>query len=124
VLKGNRPADGTEIELMCHFFHQCLKSNIQLSDKYVDDLAAVTLATFNADFSTNGAFWSQAKIAYTNWHTATYVDQENTSRLSKHKNHGFPFLIAQLQKSFAPLGHRVPPSNSTSSFWPDTADLF
>jgi hypothetical protein len=119
VTQGSRAVVGTEMELMAHYFHQCVKAGIKVDDKYIDDLAALTLLLFDADFETNGKFWTKAQDAYLNWHAST--PQFTNARFNKHKTHGFPFLIAQLQARFT---HKVPQSDSASSFWPDDSDLF
>jgi len=111
-----RAAEGTEIELMAHYFHQCVVGKIDVTDQYIDKLAAVNMMLFDGDFSSNGKFWTKAKSAYENWNTDVTI-----SRFSKHKSHGFPFLVAQMQKS---LKLPVPQNNSGSGFWPAASDLF
>lgn len=125
VLQGQRAADGTEIELMAHYFTQCVHNGIAVTDQYVDDLSAVALTLYNADFSSlaaGGKFWTQAKMAYQNWHSNSHVHTFSTAKFSPHKTHGFPFLVAQLSKSMPQ--HRIPSNNSSSGFYPDQADLF
>jgi hypothetical protein len=125
VCQGSRATAGTEIELMAHYFTQCVHNGITVTDTYVDDLAATALALYDADFKAleqGGKFWTKAKAAYHNWHAIASMNTFSTAKFSPHKNHGFPFLVAQMTKSMPQ--HRVPSNNSSSGFYPAAADLF
>ena len=115
-----RPVEEKEIVMMAHFFERCSYAKIDVTDKYISDLAVVAEALWNSDYSPSGPFWSQASSAYYNWHNE-HGNPEVMPRFNKEPVHGFPFLIAQLKKSFA---HPIPRSDSKSEFIPANKDLF
>lgn len=116
----NRPAEEKELVMMGHFFDRCRQANIKLDDQYVAELFTVLNNLFACDFTPNGPFWVKASNAYHGWHNLN-SGSNFPGRFSKEPVHGFPFLIAQLQKSFSKA---VPRSDSKSEFWPEPADLF
>jgi len=118
--KLSRPVEEKEMVMMAHFFDRCRLANIKVDSTYIASLATVLDNLFNGDFSPIGPFWTKASIAYQNWHAVNSYSQSG-ARFNKEPVHGFPFLIAQLQKSF---GQPVPRSDSKSEFWPDAGDLF
>jgi hypothetical protein len=118
---AGRPVDEKEMVMMAHYFHRAEMNGIKIDNQYVDDLSATTCALFNADFSPEGPFWLQVKTAYENWHATQPVYNTGIVRCKKEPLHGFPFLVAQLNKSFL---HRVPMNDSNSGFYPDSNDLF
>jgi len=105
---------------MAHFFERCSYAGIEVTDQYIYDLANVAEATWGSDFSPSGAFWNKASSAYYNWHNK-HGNPAVAPRFNKEPVHGFPFLIAQLAKSFT---HPIPRSDSKSEFVPDAKDLF
>lgn len=116
----NRPVEEKEIVMISYYLQQCVISKINLSDQYVKDLAATARTLWNADFSPSGKFWIRVTNAYHRWHNKNgnpYAD----ARCNKEPVHGYPFMIAQLKKSF---NHPVPTTGVKTSFWPDTTDLF
>jgi hypothetical protein len=114
-----RPAEEKEVTMMGQFFDQCYKSKIKVDDSYIDLLADTALILWNADFNENGLFWNKAGVAYKNWHKAMKIGLR--SRFSKEPVHGMPFLMAQLQKSFA---LPIPSITTSSEFVPNQKDLF
>lgn len=118
--KLQRPVGEKEMVMMAHYFLRCGFDNIKLDAQYINDLATVTETLWQSDFDPSGKFWEQAGIAYNNWH-ALNNNAYATARFNKEPIHGFPFLIAQLNKSFA---HPTPRSDSNSNFWPAAGDLF
>lgn len=123
VSQLQRPIAEKEMVMMAHYFDRCRLAGIDVTPKYIFDLANVATTLWDADFTPTGKFWTKASNAYGNWHSATQ-SFSITARFNKEPIHGFPFLIAQLNKSFVPLGHAVPRSDSNSSFVPATKDLF
>lgn len=120
AVRTGRPAEEKEMVMMGHYFDRCSVDGIDVTDQYIDDLAEVTSNLWDADFSPAGPFWEQVKDAYINWHTSQnspHIDP----RCKKEPIHGFPFMVAQLNKS---LSHPVPRSDSNSNFWPASSDLF
>lgn len=117
--KLGRPVEEKEIVMMAQFFDRCRLGWIDVTSKYIADLANTMDNLFGADFSPTSVFWIKASNAYANWHTR--MVGFGTPRFSKEPNHGMPFLIAQLQKSFP---YPVPNANSGSAFTPGQADLF
>jgi hypothetical protein len=115
-----RPVEEKEMVMMAHFFDRCRLANIAVDSKYIASIAAVIENLFNGDFSPMGQFWTKAGIAYQNWHAVNSYSHSG-ARFNKEPVHGFPFLIAQLQKSF---NGSLPRSDSKSEFWPDQKDLF
>jgi hypothetical protein len=115
-----RPVEEKEMVMMAHFFDRCRLAGITVDSKYIVGVATVIENLFNGDFSPMGQFWTKAGLAYQNWHSVNSYSHSG-ARFNKEPVHGFPFLIAQLQKSFkGPL----PRSDSKSEFWPNQEDLF
>lgn len=116
-----RPVEEKEMVMMAYFFEKCYHSPLVIvDDKFITDVAGVTLSKFNADFSPNSKFWTQATKAYQNWHSL-HVQGVNP-KFSKEPIHGFPFLIAQLNKDLPQ--HNFPQGITNSPFQPAKKDLF
>jgi hypothetical protein len=115
-----RPVEEKEMVMMAHFFDRCRLAGIKVDSKYIVGVATVIENLFNGDFSPMGQFWTKAGLAYQNWHSVNSYSHSG-ARFNKEPVHGFPFLIAQLQKSFKGL---LPRSDSKSEFWPNQEDLF
>lgn len=115
-----RPVEEKEMVMMAHYFDRCRLAGIKVDSAYIAQLATVLENLFSGDFSPMGSFWTKASIAYQNWHAANSYSHSG-ARFNKEPVHGFPFLIAQLQKSF---NGTVPRSDSKSEFWPNAEDLF
>jgi len=120
VTKLQRPTVEKELVMMAHYFDRCRVDNIKIDKKYIADLAALTLDLWDADFSPNSIFWIRASNAYHHWHNSSSIGF-SSGRFNKEPVHGFPFLIAQLQKSF---NYPIPKNDSKSNFWPDVEELF
>lgn len=116
----SRPVEEKEMVIMAHYFDRCRLDEINVDSKYIAKLHSVLDTYFNCDFSPMGNFWVKASTAYHNWHNANATGY-SSGRFNKEPVHGFPFLIAQLHKSFA---GKVPRNDSKSSFWPAVGDLF
>lgn len=112
------PVDEKETVIIAHYLNRCKVCNIPLSEEYISDLYSCLYKLFQCDFSHSGPFWTAASSAYYSWHSFRNID--SSARFNKDLNHGFPFLIAQLQKSF---NRPVPRCDSTSDFWPLPGDL-
>lgn len=106
--------------MMAHYFDRCRLEGIKVDSAYIASLASVLETLFEGDFSPMGSFWTKASIAYHNWH-AVNSNGYSAGRFNKEPVHGFPFLIAQLRKSF---DSTAPRSDSKSEFWPAEEDLF
>jgi hypothetical protein len=115
-----RSVDEKEIVMMGHFFLRCTQARIVVTDQYIAELFTVFNNLFGCDFTPNGNFWTKASVAYANWHNANSYSLSGP-RFNKEPVHGFPFMIAQLQKSFT---QSLPRSDSNSEFWPAAEDLF
>jgi hypothetical protein len=115
-----RPVEEKEMVMMAHFFDRCRLANIAVDSTYIVGVATVIENLFDGDFSPMGQFWTKAGIAYHNWHSVNSYSNSG-ARFNKEPVHGFPFLIAQLQKSFNGM---LPRSDSKSEFWPNQEDLF
>jgi hypothetical protein len=116
---GNRHVEPKEMVMMGRFFERCNWTGIKVDDTYIADLAATIEKLWEYDFSPAGKFWTKAKHAYYAWHDTLATDVEARFD-SNGVKHGFPFLIAQLRKSFA---HRVPDNDSPSEFRPLVSSL-
>jgi len=114
-----RPVEEKEIVMMAQFFDRCRLGWVDVTPQYIADLVNTMDNLFAADFSPTSIFWIKASNAYANWHNRAVG--YGTPRFSKEPNHGMPFLIAQLQKSFV---HAVPNASSSSPFTPAEQDLF
>lgn len=122
VTNGARPVGEKEMVMMSHFFLRCYADGLKPSDAYIQQLAAVAITHWNADFDPSGPFWNQVSIAYDNWHQNNPMNAMVNPRVSKEPLHGFPFLLAQLAKSMS--GSGLPRNTSNSNFWPLQGDLF
>ncbi len=118
--KLNRPVEEKEMVMMAHYFDRCRLEGIDVDSAYIASLASVLDTLFDGDFSPMGSFWTKAGVAYHNWH-AVNSNGFSAGRFNKEPVHGFPFLIAQLRKSF---DLKAPRSDSKSEFWPVEEDLF
>lgn len=115
-----RPVEEKEMVMMAHFFDRCRLANIKVDHAYISELACIAQYLWNADFSPTGKFWTRVSNAFENWHNAN-SNSMYAGRFNKEPVHGFPFLIAQLRKSFS---RPVPASDSRSEFMPSARDLF
>lgn len=120
VTKLDRPVEEKEMVMMAHYFDRCRLSGIQVTEQYIADLATTLDNLFDADFSPTGKFWTKASNAYHEWHEIN-SNGYSPGRFNKEPVHGFPFLIAQLRKSF---GHKAPANDSKSEFYPAEENLF
>jgi hypothetical protein len=118
--KLDRPVEEKEMVMMAHYFDRCRLEGIDVDSAYIASLASVLDTLFDGDFSPMGSFWTKAGIAYHNWHDIN-SNGFSAGRFNKEPVHGFPFLIAQLRKSF---DRKTPRSDSKSEFWPAEEDLF
>jgi hypothetical protein len=118
---NKRPVEEKEMVLMSYFFTKAHHNpNVQITDQFINDIAQVHLKHFDADFTPEGPFWSKATEAYYNWHN--HFIQGISPKFSKEAIHGYPFLIAQLNKDLP--GHRFPQGTTNSPFIPMSQDLF
>jgi len=116
-----RPVEEKEMVMMSYFFTAAYHDpNVKITDKFIKDVAYNNLNRFNADFNPDGPFWDQASTAYYNWHSQN-VKGVNP-RFNKEAIHGFPFLVAQLNKDLS--NYRFPVGNNNSPFVPMIEDLF
>lgn len=118
--KQQRPAVEKEIVMMAHFFDRCRHDSIDVDSAYIRDLALTIDLLWDGDFRPKtGKFWKYARDSYTNWHSFYFKGLTNP-KFKKEPIHGFPYMIAQLKKSFK---HPVPRSDSNSEFSPLKGDL-
>lgn len=117
---GQRAVGEKEMVMISHYFNRCRIDNVTVDAAYIQTLHTVLDQLFGADFDPQGAFWEQARVAYHNWYS-TNSNSYTLGRFNKEPVHGFPFLIAQLNKSL-PLP--TPRNDSNSNFWPAAQDLF
>jgi len=116
---GSRPAAEKEMVMIGHFFERCRLDGVKVDAAYIADLYLKIKSLWDADFNPNGVFWDRCHVAYVNWHAAQPVVVAKP-KMSKEPIHGFPFMIAQLSKSFA---RPLPSVDSHSEFWPLPGDL-
>lgn len=115
-----RPVDEKEMVMMARFFDRCRIENINVNMNYIAAIAHCTETLWDSDFSPNSKFWIRASNAYHNWHQAN-AGTLYPGKFLKEPVHGFPFMIAQFNKS---TGLQIPKSDSRSEFQPDYKDLF
>jgi hypothetical protein len=124
--KLQRPVAEKEMVMMAHFFDRCEADKITVDNAYIAEVVAVVDRHWDTEMQAGGKFWNKASDAYHNWHTETNKALSNagfnvpTPRFNSEPIHGFPYLIAQLQKS---MTKPVPNSDSNSPFWPLAKDL-
>ncbi len=122
VMLKRRAADEKEVVMMAHFFFRCRQEGVEVTSAYIQNLAAVAMTMWNADFTPEGAFWKRVIQAYTTWHQSNPLNAMTSPKISKEPLHGFPFLLAQLAKNMPK--YQLPRNTSNSNFWPDAQDLF
>lgn len=115
-----RPAEEKEMVMMSYFFEGCSLYGIKVNQKFITDIAGVALNKFNGDFSPTSIFWAKVGIAYRSWHHANIGF--GTPKPSKEPNHGYPFLVAQLEKDLP--NYTFPGKRGSSEFTPFVKDLF
>jgi len=124
--KLQRPVAEKEMVMMAHFFDRCEADKITVDNAYIAEVVSVVDRHWNTEMHASGKFWITASNAYHNWHTETNKALAKagfnvpTPRFSSEPIHGFPYLIAQLQKS---MTKPVPSSDSNTPFWPLAQDL-
>jgi hypothetical protein len=124
--KLQRPVAEKEMVMMAHFFDRCEADKISVDNAYIAEVVAVVDRHWNTEMHAGGKFWNSASNAYYNWHTETNKALAKagfnvpTPRFNSEPIHGFPYLIAQLQKS---MTKALPSSDSNSPFWPLAEDL-
>lgn len=122
----NRPIASQEIEIMCAWFHMAKQGGVEYSDDQIVDLADHLNDLFGADFHEASVFWTQARQAYSNWHTKywdRFPEDERPRHMSFSKNwrNGGAFLWHQLKKTWT---GPVPKMNYDIAFKPAQKDLF
>lgn len=122
----NRPIASQEIEIMCAWFHMAKQGGIEYKDAQIVDLADHLNDLFGADFHEASVFWTQARKAYSNWHTKyweRFPEEERPQHMSFAKNwrNGGAFLWYQLKKTW---NGPVPALNYDIAFKPAQKDLF
>jgi hypothetical protein len=122
VNQGDRPVAEKEMVMMSHFFGRCRLEGIKVDKDYIKKLAATILTLWDGDFTPYGPFWSKVAYAYHMWHQSDPMNAMVNPKCGKEPLHGFPFLLAQLNKSMP--GVALPRNTSNSNFWPFPEDLF
>ena len=121
-----RPVAEKEMVMMAHYFNRCEQDKINVDNAYVAEVVAVITKHWDGELQAQGKFWVQASNVYANWHIQTNAALASAGfnvpapKFKSEPVHGFPYLIAQLQKS---MTRPVPASDSNSSFWPLPGDL-
>jgi hypothetical protein len=121
---GPRPVATMEMDIMCNWFDMARKSNICYTESEIQDLATHLQVLFDGDFSDDGRFWEQARIAYANWWEKYYHDPEFRPAKMVFKmlwSTGGVFLFYQLKKTW---NGRIPALKVDSPFQPSKVDLF
>jgi hypothetical protein len=124
--KLQRSVKEKEMVMMAHYFDRCEQDKLSVDNAYIAELVSVIDKHWSCDLAAQGKFWIKASNAYANWHKASNAAlvaagfTAPAPRFSSEKVHGFPYLIAQLQKS---MTRAVPKSDSNSTFWPLSTDL-
>lgn len=113
-----------EVVMMGKFFECCYmeRSRIRVNSRYIQNLYNTCNRLFKNDFRPGGEFWEKAEQAYLNWHAIKIgIHTGITAKFSSEPVHGYPFLIAQLRKSFQ---NETPTTGMSSAFYPEQEDLF
>jgi len=121
---GPRPVATMEMDIMCSWFDMARKGGIYYTEDEIQDLATHLQTLFNGDFSDIGPFWSQSRIAYSNWWDNYYSDPAYRPDKMVFKmlwSTGGVFLFHQLKHTWA---GRIPKLTITSPFQPSKKDLF
>ena len=127
TIPSGRPIDSQEIEIMCAFFDMAKNAGIDYSDQEIVDLGNHLNALFGANFHESSPYWNQVRTAYNNWWNNFYKKipashRPKNTKMAKNWNSGGTFLWHQLNKTWT--GHQLPPLSSSTSFIPDTKDLY
>jgi hypothetical protein len=119
----DRPVEEKEMVMMAFFFERCHYAELDVTAEYINDVAAVAKRHWNADFSPMSKFWGKAHQAYHVWHQ-TYFGNTKDARFQKEPLHGYPFLVAQLEKDLPDHKHPRGKTNSEFVVAADGLDLF
>jgi hypothetical protein len=120
VCRSNRPVQSKEAWMLYEFFKLCeLDSNIDVTDKYIRDVAKALKVVGHGDFDSLD-LWSRAKSSYQDYYRDTVRNGWDLLGIRyPEKPLGNTFLIAQIAKA----GVAVPYYSETYYTVP-TADLF
>jgi len=131
VASQQRAIDSKEIPIIIEFLNMCAMNQIQYSDDEIEEIAALCIDLFGANFNKNGPYWQQVHQANINaynkanqnipthlWGTAP-KNLKNTAQ-------GTSFFWYQMRESWAmKKGPNFKyPKNSFSTLTPSTSDLF
>lgn len=127
-----RPINTKEAPIILGFLKMAFTGNIGYTDKEVDSLAYLCYNLFDANFDSDGPFWSQLETSYLNWweHFYSNVDaslRPERPRMNKDWIQGGTFFWHQLKKSWKDEAGNpmpMPRLNINTQFIPSQQDLF
>ncbi len=129
---NQRPINTKEAPIILGFLKMAATGNIEYSDSEIRDLAMLCHTLFDADFDSDGPYWSQLETAYFNWWERFYQDVDpmirpERPRMNKDWVQGGTFFWHQLKKSWHDDNGNampLPRLNINTQFIPNVKDLF
>jgi hypothetical protein len=109
----NRHVESKELIMLNNFFRACADEEIDVDNKYIEDMTAIFWNAFECEFTGQkglNKFWRKLDLAYNNWYDKIYAvpaageDDLRPKRLDMTKNgkhqdtYGTTFMIAVLKK--------------------------
>jgi len=109
----NRHVESKELIMLNNFFRACADEDIDVDNKYIEDMTAIFWNAFECEFTGQkglNKFWRKLDLAYNNWYDKVYAvpaageDDLRPKRLDMTKNgkhqdtYGTTFMIAVLKK--------------------------
>jgi hypothetical protein len=131
----NRHVESKELIMMNNFFRACADEEIDVSNKYIEDMTSIFWNAFECEFTGQkglNKFWRKLDLAYNNWYDKLYAvpapgdDDTRPKRLDMTKNgkhqdtFGTTFMIAILKKKG--FKHQLP--KPLVDFKPAKADIW
>jgi hypothetical protein len=131
VASQQRAINSKEIPIIIEFLNMCEQNQITYSDAEIEEMAALCIDLFDANFDSNGPYWDQVYRANLNAYNQAHSNLPQHLWPAAPKNlkntpTGTAFFWYQLRQSWAATkgANFKFPKNSFNVFVPATGDLF
>ena len=131
VASQQRAIDSKEIPIIIEFLNMCEADDIFYSDAEIEEMAALCIDLFDANFNANGPYWDQVYQANLNDYNQAHVKLPQHLWPAAPKNlkntpNGTAFFWYQMRQSWAATKSAKFkfPKNTYNVFVPATTDLF
>ena len=131
VASQQRAINSKEIPIIIEFLNMCEQNQITYSDSEIEEMAALCIDLFDANFDSQGPYWEQVHRANLNSYNQAHANLPQHLWPAAPKNlkntpTGTAFFWYQMRQSWA--ANKGPnfkfPKNSFNLFVPATGDLF